>query len=68
MEIPKDKFDELIKVPHSYAPANMNRQKASSLGVLAFEYLRKGLTESAFDHKPEYLRLSQAERERMERQ
>ena len=44
----------------------MNRQKASSLGVLAFEYLRKELTESAFDHKPEYLRLSQAERERME--
>ena len=62
----KDRFDDLIKVPHSYAPANMNRQKASSLGVLAFEYMKKGLSESAFDHKPEYLRLSQAERERME--
>lgn len=60
-------IDELLKVPHSYAPANMNRQKASSLAVLALSYIGRGETESAKDHKPEYLRLSQAERERLEK-
>lgn len=63
----KEQIDSLLKVEHSYAPANMNRQHASALGVMAFEYVKKGLTETADEHKPEYLRLSQAERERMEK-
>jgi len=34
------------------------------LGTL---YFKEGKTESAAEHKPEYLRVSQAERERAER-
>lgn len=62
----KDIIEEKLKVSHLYAPANMNRQRAASLGVLAFKYIEKGIVETADEHKPEYLRLSQAERERAE--
>lgn len=62
----KDIIEEKLKVSHLYAPANMNRQRAASLGVLAFQYIEKGIVETADEHKPEYLRLSQAEREREE--
>lgn len=55
---------EKLEVPCEFAPAHLNRQRAAALGVLAFDYLRAGKTESAADHKPEYLRVSQAERER----
>jgi len=64
----KEIIDERLLVAHSYAPAGMNRQKASSLGVMALDYFAKGITETADEHKPEYLRLSQAERERMEKE
>lgn len=54
----------LMKVPYSFAPAHMNRQRAASFAFLAFEKLRKGEVVPAADHAPEYLRLSQAEREK----
>jgi len=60
-------IDASLRIPHSYAPANMNRQRASSLAVLASYYIGRGEMESAAEHKPEYLRLSQAERERLEK-
>lgn len=50
----------------AFAPANMNRQRASSVGSLALRYYREGRMETAAEHKPEYLRVSQAERERAE--
>lgn len=50
-----------------FAPANMNRQRAASVGSLALRYYREGRTETAAEHRPEYLRVSQAERERAER-
>lgn len=63
-------FDEYIAenmtVPYSYAPAHMNRQRSASFGSLALQYLKEGKAVSCFDHAPEYLRLSQAERERNE--
>ena len=31
------------------------------------QYLKEGKTETAMEHQPDYLRLSQAERERAER-
>lgn len=52
----------------AFAPANMNRQRAASVGALALRYLREGRTETAAEHKPVYLRMSQAERERQERE
>lgn len=61
-------IEEKIKVPFSFAPASCNRQRAAALGTLAFSYLAQGKTQEAAKHRPDYLRLSQAERERQERQ
>lgn len=62
----KEIIQKEVKVPYEFAPANMNRQRASSLGVLAFSYYSEGKYITAADFKPDYLRLSQAERERAE--
>lgn len=59
-----EQLEKLVKVPYSIAPAHMNRQRASSVGVLGMQLYQKGIYESAREHKPVYLRVSQAERER----
>ena len=64
----KEQLTEGLKVPVSFAPAHMNRQRAASVGTLGMEYLKAGKMESAADHRPDYLRVSQAERERAERE
>ncbi|MBO5278130.1 MAG: tRNA (adenosine(37)-N6)-threonylcarbamoyltransferase complex dimerization subunit type 1 TsaB [Lachnospiraceae bacterium] len=64
----KEKIEEGLTVPYEFAPAHMNRQRAGAVGALAELYYEKGMTETADVHKPDYLRLSQAERERQERQ
>lgn len=51
----------------SFAPAHMNRQRAASVGTLGMLYYRDGRIETAAEHQPDYLRVSQAERERKER-
>lgn len=48
---------------YEFAPASMNRQRAASVAVLGQLYYKKGWTEPASEHLPDYLRLSQAERE-----
>ena len=62
----KAQLEENIKVPFSFAPASCNRQRAAAIGTLAFDYAKEGMMEKAADHIPDYLRLSQAERERKE--
>lgn len=52
----------------SFAPAHLNKQRAGAVAALAVSYVREGRTESAAVHRPDYLRLSQAERERAERE
>lgn len=52
----------------SFAPAHLNKQRAGAVGALALQYLREGKTVSAAEHRPTYLRLSQAERERLEQE
>lgn len=59
---------EHCKVPYTFAPAHLNKQRASSVAALAMEYYRAGRVQTAAEHRPEYLRMSQAERERMEAQ
>ncbi|MFA9377700.1 MAG: tRNA (adenosine(37)-N6)-threonylcarbamoyltransferase complex dimerization subunit type 1 TsaB [Lachnotalea sp.] len=63
-----EQIKELITVKYSFAPAHLNKQRAASIGTLAKAYFEEGKIETAQDHKPEYLRLSQAERERLEMQ
>ena len=60
----KDEIAKICKVPFRFAPLHMSRQRAGALAYLAAKYYSKGLTVSARDHKPEYLRVSQAERNR----
>jgi tRNA threonylcarbamoyl adenosine modification protein YeaZ len=64
-------FRELIlekaTVPVSFAPAHLSRQRAGAVGSLAMEYYKKGIIESADEHEPDYLKKSQAEREREEK-
>ena len=64
----KDLLDEKIKVKHSFAPDEDNSVRASSFVFLAKEFFAEGKIESAKDHKPDYLMLSQAERELKEKQ
>lgn len=59
---------EKTKVKCHFAPAHMNRQRAGAVGLLAVQYYLDKRIESADEHQPEYLRLSQAERERAEKQ
>lgn len=65
-------YRELLKeqlcVPYRFAPAHMNRQRASALGALGMEYYKAGKIVPAAEFKPDYLRVSQAERERKERE
>lgn len=51
----------------AFAPAHMNRQRAGAVAELAKIYYRQGKLETAAEHAPDYLRLSQAERERKEK-
>lgn len=57
-------IEEEMKVPYDFAPAHVNRQRAASVAALGVIYYSEGKTESAAEHKPDYLRKSQAERER----
>lgn len=60
-------IDEQLPLPHLFAPAHLNGQRAGALGVCAMQMMQEGKLESAAEHRPDYLRLSQAERERVER-
>ncbi len=59
---------ENLTVPYLFAPEACNRQRAAALAGLAFEYANRGLYTDPDMHRPEYLRLSQAERERLSKQ
>lgn len=55
-----------MQVPYSLAPAHYSRQRAASVAALGAVYAAGGRVVSAADHRPIYLRKSQAEREREE--
>ncbi len=61
-----ERMKEVMKVPYLLAPAHRSRQSAAAVAALAQEYYVLGNYVSGAEHVPEYLRLSQAERERME--
>lgn len=64
----KEKIKELTKVAFYLAPACCNRQRAACVASLGEKLYQLGKVQSAAEHAPDYLRLSQAERERMEHQ
>lgn len=61
-------IEEQCKVPYTFAPAHMNKQRAGAVAVLGMQMFGVGEYEMAAEHRPDYLRLSQAERELKERQ
>lgn len=68
VDVFKDYIAEHITVPYAFAPAMSNKQRASSVAVLGGILFEQGKAEPAAEHKPDYLRLSQAERERQEKE
>lgn len=64
----KEYIENNMKVPYSFAPLNLNRNKASSVGAVGMALYKAGKTEKAEEHLPDYLRQTQAEREFKERE
>ena len=64
----REKLEALLTIPFSFAPAHVNRQRAAAVGALAEVYYKEGKIQTAEEHEPEYLRKSQAERERADRE
>lgn len=54
---------EHLKVSCQFAPAHLNRQRAAAVAALGAIYLSEGKTETAMEHRPNYLKKAQAERE-----
>ena len=63
----KEFLKQHLTVGYDFAPAHVSRQRAAAVGTLAMQYFKDGKIETAREHQPDYLRLSQAERERAER-
>ena len=65
----KDRLEKELMTDQdiAFAPTHMNQQRAAAVGMLGIQYYKEGKTETAMEHKPDYLRVSQAEREREER-
>lgn len=66
--VQREYLKEHLTVPYRFAPAHMNRQRAASVGMLGVKYYKAGKIETAMEHQPDYLRVSQAERERAEKE
>ena len=64
----KEMLSKGLEVPYFFAPSFMNRQRAAAVGALGIRYYQTGRYETAAEHRPDYLRVSQAERERAERE
>lgn len=67
IDVYKNKLAEIVKVNYTLAPAHLALQKGSSLLVAAKDKLAAGVSVSEMDYVPDYYRLSQAERERLEK-
>lgn len=60
----QDVIREEFTGTYDFAPVHQARQSAAAVAVLGSIYYRQGKIEDAAEHKPIYLRKSQAERER----
>lgn len=60
----RESIRERVKVDAIFAPAHMCMQRAAAVAVRGEALFREGKQETAAEHKPIYLRKSQAERER----
>ena len=69
MAVPMEELiAEKLTVPYTFAPAHVNKQRAAAVAALGLVYYKEGKIQTAMEHIPDYLRVSQAERERAERE
>lgn len=59
-------IDDTLEVKHYYAKQHLGRQKAGSIGALAWSKYESGQYMDSDAFAPNYFRMSQAERERLE--
>ena len=64
----RDLLEAKLRENCEFAPAHNNRQRAAAVAALGGEYLKQGKTVPAAEFRPDYLRKSQAEREREARE
>ena len=60
----REYIDKNLEIAHDFAYANLNRQRASNIAMLGLKMFKEGKSLLSDDMRPEYLRKSQAERER----
>ena len=60
----RERMERMMRVPYTTAPLHRARQSAAAIAALGSLYYRQGKAVSGAEYAPEYLRLSQAERER----
>lgn len=60
----RERMAQVLRVPYTTAPLHRARQSAAAVAALGSIYFEQGKAVSGAEHAPEYLRLSQAERER----
>ena len=58
-----EQMQEICQVPLHRAPAFANRARAGSVAALGAVYYQEGRIQTAVEHVPDYLRVSQAERQ-----
>ena len=63
----RERLAEILDKDFSFAPAHLSRQRAGAVAALGIRYYKEGRAQESKDHKPEYLRPSQAERVRAEK-
>lgn len=68
VDVYREYIQEHASVQYSFAPAHMSKQRAGALAYRAKAYYEAGKFEDADSFEPEYLRVSQAERERQNRE
>lgn len=67
VEVQRETIEKEFKKEYCFAPIHLSKQSAAAVAVLGYIYFNQGKAEDAAEHKPIYLRKSQAEREREER-
>ncbi len=66
VDVYKEQIQQQTEVDYIFAGQFCSKQRAGAVGALAFEYFKQGKYTDAAGHVPVYLRLSQAEREKLE--
>lgn len=67
VDVHRQTIEAEFKGKCDFAPEHMAKQSAGAVAALGIVYFGQGRTETAAEHKPIYLRKSQAEREREEK-